>query len=56
MAPGKGTGEFLVSSGQGGVFALDLGARGVRPFSTGFPEAHRWDNHLTVADTVSQGA
>ena len=56
LAPGKGTGEFLVSSGQGGVFALDLGARGVRPFPTGFPEARRWDNHLTVADPVSQGA
>lgn len=48
LAPGKRVGEFLVSSGQGGVFQLDLHAGRVRPFPAGFPETRRWDNHLAV--------
>lgn len=50
LAPGARAGEFLVSSGQGGVFLLDAHTRKLRPFPTGFPESRRWDNHLAVAD------
>ena len=47
LAPGTRDGEFLASSGEGGVFVLDQHTR--RAFPTGFPEPHHWDNHLTMA-------
>ena len=49
LAPGTRAGEFLVSSGQGGMFLLDPCTRELRPFPTGFSRTRRWDNHLAVA-------
>ena len=49
LAPGRWAGEFLVSSGQGGIFLLDGYARKLRQLPIGFPESRRWDNHLAIA-------
>lgn len=46
LAPGTRDGEFLASSGEGGVFVLDQ--HGERAFPTGFPEPRHWDNHLAM--------
>ena len=46
LAPGTRDGEFLTSSGTGGVFVLDQYSE--RAFPTGFPEPRHWDNHLAM--------
>ena len=53
VAPGAGPGEFLASSGLGGVVAIDARAGTTRPLPLGGFAAARWDNHL-VAASVSR--
>ncbi len=48
LAPGRRPGEFLVSSGQDGIFLLDGHARTLRRLAAGFPDSRRWDNHLAT--------
>ena len=49
VAPGAGPGEFLASSGQGGVVVIDAHSGTSRPLAVGGLEAARWDNHLVAA-------
>ena len=49
VAPGAGPGEFLASSGQGGVVVIDARSGTTRPLAVGGLESARWDNHLVVA-------
>ena len=46
IAPREKPGQFLASSGLGGVFALDLRSRSARSLDGTFPGTGRWDNHL----------
>ena len=46
VAPAGRSGEFLASSGRGGVLAIDAWSSTVRPLETAFLKAGRWDNHL----------
>ena len=49
VAPGAGPGEFLASSGQGGVVVIDAHSGKTRPLAVGGLEGARWDNHLIAA-------
>ena len=49
VAPGAGPGEFLASSGRGGVVVVDARAGTTRSLAIGGLEAARWDNHLVAA-------
>ncbi len=49
VAPGVRAGEFLASSGAGGVVAIDALSNATRPVATDFLEAGKWDNHLVAA-------
>ena len=49
VAPGAGPGEFLASSGLGGVVAIGARSGTTRPLNVGGLEAARWDNHLVAA-------
>ena len=49
VAPGAGPGEFLVSSGLGGVVIIGARSGTARPLNVGGLEAARWDNHLVAA-------
>ena len=49
VAPVAGPGEFLASSGQGSVVAIDAYLRTTRPLAVGGLEGARWDNHLVAA-------
>ena len=49
VAPGSQPGEFLASSGLGGVFVIDARSGTTRPFALGGLESARWDNHLVAA-------
>ncbi len=51
VAPGAGPGEFLASSGQGGVVVIDAQSGTTRPLAVGGLEGARWDNHLIAART-----
>ena len=49
VAPGSRPGEFLASSGLGGVFVIDARSGTTRPLALGGLEPARWDNHLVAA-------
>lgn len=49
VAPGARRGEFLASSGLGGVVVIDARSGTTRPLAVGGLEAARWDNHLIAA-------
>ena len=49
VAPGAVPGEFLASSGRGGVIAIDALSGTTRPLSVRGLEVARWDNHLVAA-------
>lgn len=49
VAPGTNTGEFLASSGLGGVVVIDAHSGTTRPLAVDGLEAARWDNHLVAA-------
>ena len=51
IAPAGRPGEFLASSGRGGVLVIDAWSSAVRPLETAFLKAGHWDNHLVVAAT-----
>lgn len=51
VAPGAGPGEFLASSGQGGLTLIDARSGAARPLAVGGLEGARWDNHLIAART-----
>ena len=55
VAPGAGQGEFLASSGRGGVVVIDARSGAARPLALDGLEGARWDNHL-VAASVSRRA
>ncbi len=55
VAPGARCGEFLASSGQGGVVAISPQSGLTRPLALDGPGFVRWDNHL-VAATGPEGA
>ena len=46
VAPGVIPGEFLATSGRGGVSVIDARSGAVRPLDLHGLEAARWDNHL----------
>ena len=49
VAPGLRPGEFLASSGQGGVVIIDAQSGASRPLAVHGLETARWDNHLVAA-------
>ena len=49
VAPGSRPGEFLASSGLGGMTVIDARSGAVRPLALDGLEAARWDNHLVTA-------
>ena len=49
VAPGARPGEFLASSGRGGVVVIDARSGAARPLALHGLETARWDNHLVVA-------
>lgn len=49
VAPGERPGEFLATSGHGGVTRIDALARKAAPLDAAFVKSRRWDNHLTAA-------
>ena len=49
VAPSGRPGEFLGSSGRGGVVVIGIRSSAVRPVETTFVKAGLWDNHLVVA-------
>ena len=53
VAPSARSGEFLASSGLGGVVVINARSGTTRPLAVGGLEAARWDNHL-VAASVSR--
>ena len=52
VAPGRQTGEFLASSGRGGVLVIDAWSGEARPLRAAFLKASCWDNHLVVATST----
>ena len=52
VAPGASSGEFLVSSGLGGLVVVDTRSGTIRPLAVGGLEAARWDNHLVAAPVL----
>ncbi len=51
VAPAARPAEFLASSGQGGVVAIDARSGRARPFSVNRLQNGRWDNHLVAVST-----
>ena len=51
LAPGAHPGEFLASSGQGGVVVIDARSGTTRPLAIDDLKTARWDNHLVVVST-----
>ena len=51
VAPAGRPGEFLASSGRGGMLVIDAWSDAVRSLETAFLKAGRWDNHLVAATT-----
>ena len=49
VAPGAQPGEFLASSGRGGMVVIDAHSGTSRPLAVGGLEGARWDNHLVAA-------
>ena len=49
VAPGLRPGEFLASSGHGGVTVFDAHSGRSTPLTAGFVRTRRWDNHLATA-------
>lgn len=49
VAPGTRSGEFLASSGRGGVVAIDVHSGTIRPLTLDGFDSARWDNHLVAA-------
>ena len=49
IAPGVQPGEFLVSSGRGGVSVVRAGFDETREIKAAFIESGHWDNHLIAA-------
>ena len=52
VAPSVQPGEFLASSGLGGVIVIDARSGTARPLAVGGLEATRWDNHLVAAPVL----
>ena len=52
VAPGTRPGEFLASSGRGGVVVIDARSGTTRPLAVAGLEAARWDNHLVAAPVL----
>ena len=52
VAPGVRPGEFLASSGQGGVVVIDATSGMARPFSVNRLQNGRWDNHLVAVSAT----
>ena len=52
VAPGARPGEFLASSGLGGVVVIDARSVTTRPLAVDGLEAARWDNHLVAAPVL----
>ena len=50
IAPAKAPGQFLASSGQGGVVLVDADSGKAHPLASEFLDASQWDNHLIAAD------
>ena len=48
VAPGARPGEFLASSGHGGVAIIEAWSGSSAPLNTAFVNARRWDNHLAT--------
>ena len=48
VAPGVRPGEFLASSGRGGMVVIDAQSGTTRPFALDGLEFGRWDNHLAA--------
>ncbi len=51
VAPGSRPGEFLASSGQGGVVVIYAQSGARRPLALDGLETARWDNHLAAVST-----
>lgn len=49
VAPGERPGEFLASSGHGGVAVIDAWSGKTTPLEGEFVRTGRWDNHLVFA-------
>ena len=52
VAPGARSGEFLASSGLGGVIVIDARSGTTRPLAVAGLEAACWDNHLVAAPVL----
>lgn len=48
VAPGERAGEFLASSGHGGVAVIDAWSGKTTPLGATFVNNRRWDNHLAT--------
>ena len=48
IAPGERPGEFLASSGHGGVTVIEAWSGRSTPLDTAFVNTRRWDNHLAT--------
>ena len=48
IAPGERPGEFLASSGHGGVTVIEAWSGRSTPLDTAFVNPRRWDNHLVT--------
>jgi hypothetical protein len=46
IAPGTAPGEFMLSSGQGGVYLYQLVGRDMQPLHVADMGEFRWDNHM----------
>lgn len=51
VAPGAAPGEFLASSGRGGVFLIAARSGGKRTIESGFVAGGHWDNHMMAVAT-----
>ena len=51
VAPGERRGEFLASSGRGGVHVVDARSSAARPLNNDFLHTGYWDNHLVAVAT-----
>ena len=54
VAPGARPGEFMASSGLGGVVVIDARSGTTQPLAVGGLEAARWDNHLVATPVLQQ--
>jgi len=48
VAPTARPGQFLVSSGQGGIMIVDARSGDSTPIASGFLDGGRWDNHVVA--------